>query len=51
VRTGHQAIVVGWDCTRSLYECDSMPGGFHNGTQHNLLIGDRLTEPPYWHVA
>lgn len=48
--TGRKAFVVGWDCVKPLMECDSMSGGFHNGTQHNLLVGDKLTAPPYYHV-
>jgi len=42
------AYIVGWDCVLPLHNCDSMAGGFHQGTQHNLLVGDRLTSPPYW---
>ncbi len=42
------AYVVGWDCVVPLHQADSMPGGFHNGTQHNLLVGDRLTSGAYW---
>lgn len=40
--------IAGWDCVKALHECDSMPGTFHNGTQHNLLVGDRLCAPPYY---
>jgi hypothetical protein len=43
-------LVVGWNEIRQLHNCDSMPGGFHNGTQHNLIVGDRLTEPSYHNV-
>lgn len=46
--TGRKAWVVGWDDMKQVHECDSMPGTFHNGTQHNLLVGDRLTEMPYY---
>jgi hypothetical protein len=42
------AYIVGWDCVLPLSQCDSMAGGFHQGTQHNILVGDRLTSPPYW---
>jgi hypothetical protein len=40
--------IVGWNEIRALAECDSMPGGFHNSDQHNLLCGDTLTHPPYY---
>lgn len=40
--------IVGWNEIRALPECDSMPGGYHNGTQHNLMVGDTLTHPPYY---
>lgn len=29
-----------WDC----------PNGFHNGTQSDLLCGDRVTKPPHYHT-
>ena len=29
---------------------DSVPNAYHNGDQSNLLFGDRLTMPPYYHV-
>lgn len=45
---GKPTYVVGWNEIRALPECDSMPGGYHNGTQHNLLVGDTLTSPPYY---
>ena len=48
--TGRDAWVVGWDTARPLHDCNSLPGGLHNGTQHNLIVGDRLTEPPYYHA-
>lgn len=45
-----EPLIVGWDCVWPLSKCDQMPGGFHNGTQYNILIGDRLTCPPYHHM-
>lgn len=45
---GKPAYIVGWNEIRALAECDSLPGGYHNGTQHNLLVGDTLTSPPYY---
>lgn len=40
-------LIVGWNDVKPLEQCDSMPNGFHNGDQSNVLIGDRLTAPPY----
>lgn len=47
IKQGKRAWVVGWDCVFPLHECNNMPGGFHNGTQFNLLVGDRLCRIPY----
>jgi len=44
-------IVVGWKDMRPVEVCNSMPEGFHQGSQSNILIGDRLTAPPYHHCA
>lgn len=46
---GKIPYVVTWSGEFPLNICDSAPGGYHNGTQHNLLMGDRLTQPPYHH--
>jgi hypothetical protein len=48
ISKGLPAYIVGWDCVLPLHNCDSMAGGFHQGTQHNIIVGDRLTSPPYW---
>lgn len=48
VGTGRHPYIVAWDGAYSLYGCDSIPNGFHQGDQSNILIGDRLTAPPYW---
>lgn len=45
---GKSAWIVGWDCIKALHECDSMPGGFHNDRQQNVMVGDTLTHPPYY---
>lgn len=42
--------IVGWDTMRPITECDSIPNGYHQGDQSNLLIGDRLCSPPYYHI-
>jgi hypothetical protein len=33
-----------------LQTCDRIPNGFHQGDQSNLLVGDRLSCPPYYPV-
>lgn len=43
----NRAMVCGWYGEWDVLNCDQMPGGFHRGDQSNLLIGDRLTCPPY----
>lgn len=48
---GLQPWVVGFDSVFPVTSCDSMPGGYHNGQQHNLIVGDRLTCPPYHHCS
>ena len=45
---GLRPWIVGWDCMWPVWQADQMPGGFHNGEQYNILVGDRLTRPPYW---
>lgn len=51
IRSMRQALVVGWDCVQDVTRCNSIPNGYHSGDQSNLLVGDRLTAPPYYHVA
>ena len=43
--------IVTWDGNWPLMECDSIPNGFHRGTQQALLAGDRISEPPYYKCA
>jgi hypothetical protein len=43
--------VVGWNDVKHVDVCDSMPNGYHQGDQSNLLVGDRLTAPPYYHAS
>lgn len=44
---GLPALVVGWHDTRDVLVADSLPDGFHKGSQSNLIFRDRLTDPPY----
>lgn len=47
---GREAWVVGWESAFPVTMCDSMPGGYHKENQQSVLVGDRLTAPPYWGV-
>jgi len=38
--------IVGFDSVLPLDQCDSMPNGYHQGDQSNVLVGDRLTKVP-----
>lgn len=49
LRKGKPVWIVGWNDVKPLHDCDSMRGGFHQGGQENVLVGDRLTCPPYYH--
>lgn len=44
-----QRLIVGWHHVLPLEQCDSMPNGYHQGDQSNVLIGDRMTAPPFHH--
>lgn len=44
-------MIVGFHDIKPLMQCDSMPGGFHNANQENIMVGDRLTAPPYYHCT
>lgn len=43
-----RAIVVGWNGEVDVAAADSLPSGFHQGDQRNVLVGDRMTAPPYY---
>lgn len=43
-------FIVSWTGVHSEAQWDSIPNGYHNGNQSNLLVGDRLTMPPYYHI-
>lgn len=46
---GKRVWVVSFDGECHLSMCDLIPNGFHRGDQSNLLVGDRLSCPPYYH--
>lgn len=42
--------IVGWDCVIPLEYCDTIPNGYHHGDQSNVLMGDKMTAPPYYPI-
>jgi hypothetical protein len=51
LRQAKPVLVVTWGGEFSVQICDGAPNGFHNGDQSNLLVGDRLSCPPYYPCA
>lgn len=49
-RNGMVPLVVSFEGEYPWEQWDSIPGGYHNGNQEQLLVGDRLCEKPYWHT-
>ncbi len=47
-RQGKPILVATWDGIYQERDWDSIPNGFHRGNQSGLLVGDRLTEPPFY---
>lgn len=48
IARGLKAWVVTWTGEYEWQQWDSIPNGFQRGDQSALLVGDRLTEPPYY---
>lgn len=44
---GKHPWIVGWNTVAHVDNCDSIPGTYHQGSQHNVMVGDRLTCAPY----
>lgn len=44
---GRQPWVVGWDAMAPIDQCDQLPNGYHQNGQENVLVGDRMTCPPF----
>jgi hypothetical protein len=44
---GYNAYVVTWDNEYPPELWHTIPNGFHKGDQAGLILGDRLTEPPF----
>lgn len=45
---GYRAFMVTWDAEVEFPMWDAIPNGFHQGDQSALIVGDRLTCPPYY---
>ena len=43
-----KVVVVGWTGEYIWPNWGNMPNSFHHGDQSDLLMGDRLSEPPYY---
>lgn len=50
-KKGMHRWVVTWDGAYRWSQWDSIPNGFHRGDQSALLMGDHISEPPYYHTA
>src|SRR5437899_6294779 len=45
---GYKALMVTYEGVYEFPYWDSAPNGFHQGNQSALIVGDRLTAPPYF---
>lgn len=49
LKDGRRAWIVSTESVYPLHYCDYIPGGYHNGNQETLLVGDRHSQHPFWH--
>lgn len=47
-RQGMVPLLVSWIGEHTWENWDLVPEGFHKGKQANVMVGDRLTEPPFY---
>jgi len=47
---GLPVLVVCWTGEYEYPHWDSIPNGFHRGNQSNLIFGDRISDPPFYHI-
>jgi len=45
-----KAYVITWNGAYEYPNWDSIPNGFHRGNQSALIIGDRVSDPPYYAI-
>lgn len=50
IRQGKTPWIVGWSQVWPVQQCDSFGNGFHQNDQAEVLVGDRLCCPPYYHT-
>lgn len=43
--------IVTFNDAKPVHQCDSLVGGYHNGNQEQLMVGDTLSCVPYWHCS
>lgn len=48
-KQGLKVWIVTWGGEYEIPYWDSIPNGFHRGNQSELLTGDRVTDPPFYH--
>lgn len=48
-RRGLKPWVVAWSGEYQWEQWDSFPNGFHRGDQSDMIAGDKLSRPPYFH--
>lgn len=48
---GRKAFVVTWTGEYEYPNWDSIPNGYHRGNQSALLMGDRVSDPPFHPIA
>lgn len=51
MNSGLPALIVDWDGVYEYPKWNDGPNGFHRGDQSALIMGDRLTAPPYYHAG
>lgn len=49
-RQGLKVMIVTWQHEYEQSQWHGIVNGFHNGDQSAMIMGDRLSEPPYWPV-
>jgi hypothetical protein len=50
IRRGTRPMVVTFVGEYDLGHWSDIPGGYHNGSQEYMIVGDRMSRPPYYPV-
>lgn len=48
---GLRNFIAAWSGDFELERSNMIPNGYHNGDQSNLIVGDRMSAPPFYPVA